>query len=301
MPNRLIREGFLDSEPINRLSDPAECLYHRLLLAADDAGRMDGRPDILRARLYPLDSSRRTQDVVRHLRECESNGLVMEYQWDGKPFLQVSRWQRPGNSQYSKFPWSDGSFKIEWVQRETRDGAKEFASTSLSDPIATPSAPHQDPIEGDLVYFSGDGDGDVHEDGSARNGQPPRSSAETEFEIFYKAYPKKIAKLKAWKSWKAQKPDLERCLAAIEQAKQSEQWRKDGGQFIPHPATWLNQGRWDDATKVELGRRQRRPDFVPVPSYPEEDRVSEEEQKQMAEQLRQEREAAGLRRKRAEE
>jgi hypothetical protein len=24
------------------------------------------------------------------------------------------------------------------------------------------------------------------------------------------------------------------------------QWRKDGGQFIPNPATWLNQGRWDD-------------------------------------------------------
>jgi hypothetical protein len=26
----------------------------------------------------------------------------------------------------------------------------------------------------------------------------------------------------------------------------SAEWTKDGGQFIPHPATWLNQKRWED-------------------------------------------------------
>lgn len=39
---------------------------------------------------------------------------------------------------------------------------------------------------------------------------------------------------------------FDKVLAAVEQQKRSEQWQKDGGQFIPHPATWLNQGRWDD-------------------------------------------------------
>ena len=41
-------------------------------------------------------------------------------------------------------------------------------------------------------------------------------------------------------------PPLPTILAAIEAQKKSEQWVKDGGQYIPHPATWLNQGRWDD-------------------------------------------------------
>ncbi len=37
---------------------------------------------------------------------------------------------------------------------------------------------------------------------------------------------------------------------AIEVQKQSEQWTKDNGRFIPNPATWLNQGRWEDELPV---------------------------------------------------
>ena len=35
-------------------------------------------------------------------------------------------------------------------------------------------------------------------------------------------------------------------MSAIEAQKKSPQWTKDGGQFIPHPATWLNGKRWED-------------------------------------------------------
>jgi len=35
-------------------------------------------------------------------------------------------------------------------------------------------------------------------------------------------------------------------LSAIAAQKATDQWKKDGGQFIPLPATWLRQGRWDD-------------------------------------------------------
>ena len=39
---------------------------------------------------------------------------------------------------------------------------------------------------------------------------------------------------------------LEQMLDTIRQQKSSIQWLADGGRFIPHPATWLNQGRWED-------------------------------------------------------
>ena len=39
---------------------------------------------------------------------------------------------------------------------------------------------------------------------------------------------------------------LDVLIDAIEKHKQSAQWQKDGGQYIPHPATWLNQQRWED-------------------------------------------------------
>ena len=35
-------------------------------------------------------------------------------------------------------------------------------------------------------------------------------------------------------------------LDAVSAQSESDQWRKDGGQFIPNPATWLNQSRWED-------------------------------------------------------
>lgn len=75
-----------------------------------------------------------------------------------------------------------------------------------------------------------------------------------EFERFWRAYPKKVGKGGAYKAFKkveAIKHTLPIMLEAIEQQKDSEQWKKDKGQFIPHPTTWLNQRRWEDSIGVE--------------------------------------------------
>lgn len=69
------------------------------------------------------------------------------------------------------------------------------------------------------------------------------------FESFWKEYPRKIGKGAAEKAWKKIKPSketVEAILTAVSVQKKSDQWQKDGGQFIPHPATWLNQKRWED-------------------------------------------------------
>lgn len=70
----------------------------------------------------------------------------------------------------------------------------------------------------------------------------------SDFDAFWTAYPRKTGKKAAFKAWRkaTDKPALDVIIKAIEARKQTEQWRKDHGQFIPHPATWLNQGRWDD-------------------------------------------------------
>ena len=53
----------------------------------------------------------------------------------------------------------------------------------------------------------------------------------------------------------------------MENQKQSAQWSKDNGQFIPHPTTWLNGKRWEDQITVDKsgyvnGRRQMDDDEV---------------------------------------
>ena len=73
-----------------------------------------------------------------------------------------------------------------------------------------------------------------------------------EFEQFWQAYPRKVGgKKNALRAWeKAQdRPSIEAIVSVLERAKQTEQWKKDGGQFIPYPATWLNRGMWADDLK----------------------------------------------------
>ena len=71
------------------------------------------------------------------------------------------------------------------------------------------------------------------------------------FDEFWKAYPKKVAKTAAQKAWDKLKPDRslqETILQAVNTAKNSRSWTKDNGQYIPHPASWLNGRRWEDET-----------------------------------------------------
>lgn len=72
-------------------------------------------------------------------------------------------------------------------------------------------------------------------------------NTKSDFENFWASYPKKVGKEAARKAFgKVRGVSLETMLSALERQKRSEQWTKNGGQFIPNPSTWLNQGRWDD-------------------------------------------------------
>jgi hypothetical protein len=69
------------------------------------------------------------------------------------------------------------------------------------------------------------------------------------FDDFWLSYPKKKAKGDAEKAWSKINPSehlINKILSAVQRAKTSEDWLKDSGQFIPHPATWLNRKGWED-------------------------------------------------------
>jgi len=73
------------------------------------------------------------------------------------------------------------------------------------------------------------------------------------FEKFWHEYPNKKNKKKAFEKFKKINPSEEMfalILEALKKQKKSPQWFKDGGQFIPHPTTWLNGERWNDEISV---------------------------------------------------
>lgn len=82
----------------------------------------------------------------------------------------------------------------------------------------------------------------------------PAALQERRFEEFWTAYPKKQGKGAARKAWMKIHPDTALHKAIMESVKAhaqyNPQWLKDGGQYIPNPATWLNQSRWEDAKPI---------------------------------------------------
>lgn len=68
------------------------------------------------------------------------------------------------------------------------------------------------------------------------------------FDEFWKAFPLKVGKGNAESAWKKHGCHklLPQILVAVRACKVSAAWTKEGGQFIPHPTTWLNRRGWED-------------------------------------------------------
>lgn len=73
------------------------------------------------------------------------------------------------------------------------------------------------------------------------------SPSSDDFERFWSLYPKKVGKKDASKAWsKIESSSVPDLIKGVEIQSESEQWKKDGGRYIPHPATWLRGERWKD-------------------------------------------------------
>lgn len=108
-------------------------------------------------------------------------------------------------------------------------------------------------------------DKDKEESKEQKHTPLPTSAVATGFAEFWSAYPLKKAKATAEKAWAKLKPGAEltaTILSAIATQRASADWQRDGGQYIPHPTTWLNQRRWEDevthASSQQIGRQGAR-------------------------------------------
>ena len=241
MPNRIIKESAFTSDKIAKLSDFEFRLWVGLITQADDAGRGDARPAIIKGRVFALRERTSLKDIENALSALAAHGCVFLYTVDGKPYYEFPHWaahQRVRNA-ITKYPGSDESDNPPQLAA-TRGDSPQSAALIQSNPIQSKS---ESESESEL-----------------------RSRA---FDSFWNAYPKKVGKEAARKAFAKVKVDTSVLIRAIEQQKNSAQWTKDGGQYIPNPATWLNQGRWEDElttspTQVSMSYGDRSADIERV-------------------------------------
>ena len=91
---------------------------------------------------------------------------------------------------------------------------------------------------------------DIKENNTRDNNNPLTPTGESElFDEFWAAYPKHVAKKPARRAWDKLHADrdlLDALLTALEWQTRTEAWQRDGGRYVPNPATWLNGRRWED-------------------------------------------------------
>lgn len=139
--------------------------------------------------------------------------------------------------------------KYNWCNSpKTKAGAEKVAAHIKSEPFKkmvleaiadTLSIPYPYPMDTSVTV--------LYREDSNTSSTSSQSSKDNNFEIFWKAYPKKKNKETARRAFmKLRGVNLQTLLDAIDRQKNTKDWTKDGGQYIPYPATWLNAGAWQD-------------------------------------------------------
>ena len=236
MPNRIIKESICTSEEIDQLTPFQEIMFYRLIVNCDDYGRMDARAKILKSKLFPLRDARIDQ-IEAALEALASAELVILYEVDGKPFLQMKTWDRHQRvrAKVSKYPApADACCQMTADSGQaTAKGSEETqcAGTRSRNPIQSESKSESNP-------------------NPMRENTHAREDAEDKaFESFWEAYPRKSGDIKgAFQAWLKALADGAKPSEILDALKwQADEWRHEGeAQYIPSPEKWLTNKRWKE-------------------------------------------------------
>lgn len=151
--------------------------------------------------------------------------------------------------------------------KKSRNAALAKESEQSQDELGTISRESQDNLKTNSEQSQ-----DIKDKGIRSNNKPPiipQGGGSAGFEKFWQAYPLKVGKQAAKRAFERARKltTLDNMLSAIEKQKHWDQWKKDNGKYIPHPVTWLNQGRWDDDWKTEEPEKPRK-EIAPIKQCP---------------------------------
>ena len=219
---RTIKPEFFTSEDIVSLSPLARLLYIALWCEADKEGRMVWKPSTFKLRYMPGDNC----DIHAMCKEITDSGLVVLY-GNGYAYIPAFKSHQHINPRetVSQLPEPDTK-----LTRHPRVGTRQ----------------------------SRDSDAQGGREGKGREGNDSTRVVLRDdlFDLFWDAYPSKVAKDAARKAFHKRNPDADLValmVKAINLQRASAKWQKNGGEFIPNPATWLNAGQWQDGEFTSTG------------------------------------------------
>lgn len=237
--SRLIKPGFFTNDVLGECDPLARILFAGLWCHADSEGRLEYRPKKLKAEILPFDKC----SVESLMKQLTSRGFVIAYKIGDVTYLQIvtfSKHQHPHHrEQPSPIP---------------APGQPEAGPSLALDETYTSPSLTLNPLTLTLNHN-------------------PRPEADT-FETFWLHCPRKVGKGGARTAYRRalEKTSPETLLGGITAHAMAMSGKDET--YIPHPATWLNQERWNDQPVTNgTGVSERRTPKEPPPALEQEPRI----------------------------
>lgn len=276
---RNIKPGFFMNEDLADICPEGRLLFIGLWMLADREGRLEDRPKKIKAEIFPYEN----YDVDSLLNDLESKNFIKRYSLgnakDMPRYIQVitfTRHQNPHPREAKSIipPYDEKAETLENTKRSGKEmprqslgktkvlpsHEKELSSNAESPFSESPFSESLNPSSLNPHSLNLESINDCA-DAQSHAGvcevivdKPVENLCKKRFAEFWEVYPRKTGKGAAEKAYEKIRPTQElheTMIRAVRSASLSRQWKKDGGQFIPNPATWLNQRRWEDEVPQE--------------------------------------------------
>lgn len=235
--SRNIKPGFFLNVELSELHLSARILFIGLWCIADREGRLEDIPKKIKAQVFPYDNF----NVDKLLNDLQKYNFIIRYTVDNQKYIQVVNFAKHQNPHIKEAPSVIPAFKEQAPDKNHTNTILELEQNHTS---------HADSLNLILDSFNP----------ITLNPEPDTLKL---FDVFWSKYPKKKSKGQAETAWKKIKitDDLfKKIVESVELAKETPEWTKDNGQYIPYPATWLNAKGWED----EITRKE-----APTIEYPD--------------------------------
>lgn len=251
---RMFAKTIVTSDAFLDMPISARCLYFALGMEADDDGFVNKTHAIMRLTGATIDDLNVL--ISKKFIIAFEDGVIVIKHWKINNYLRNDRYTETKYTELKECLQLDenNAYVIEIKPRQIQTESEAISLgipdvNQVGDRRDTQDRLGKDRLGKDILHISPSNDGAADTDKTASSSSSILSKVQkSRFDAFWRVYPKKVGKQDAQKAWKKIAPDEEltdTIIRAVETAKQKDsRFREE--RFIPHPATWLNAGSWEN-------------------------------------------------------
>ena len=229
MRNRMIKKEFWTDDKILELEPVGKLLFIGIWNFSDDEGILRNSSKVLKAQIFPADDTT-VNDIDIMIKNMVNIGLLLINK--DNTLLKVKNWtdhQKINRPTPSKYDFVRGEI-IPFTEESVRPHG-----------VLTTNRIERNRIERNRIHQS--------------------KKKDELFEVWYFKYPRKVGKQAAIKAFsKLDKKHKQICIDVIDGHVRHWIQLETGMEHIPHPSTWLNEGRYDDQLQAVDLKEQLRAD-----------------------------------------